>query len=150
MNGIGLITTVGVPIFADRVGSRRTQLLVSSGAAVVGLLGVILAPGAAVLWSVVLGLSLGAVFPLVLTLPVDVADRPADVGAVAALMLLGGYVISSTAPVTLGAIRDLTGSFEASFWAMLVLAVGLVVACGALSPDRLRHGIRRAAAPASG
>jgi len=148
MNGIGLVTTIGVPLVADRVGSRRSQLLASAGAAVVGLLGVILAPAAAVLWAVVLGLALGAVFPLVLTLPVDVADRPADVGATAALMLLGGYIISSTAPVLLGAIRDATGSFEASFIALLVLSVALVGASAALTPQRLRHGIhRRVAAP---
>jgi CP family cyanate transporter-like MFS transporter len=143
MNGIGLVTTIGVPFVADRIGSRRSQLLISAGAAVAGLLGVILAPAAAVLWAVVLGLALGAVFPLVLTLPVDVADRPADVGATAALMLLGGYIISSTAPVLLGAIRDATGSFEASFVALLVLAVALVGASAALTPDRLHHGIHR-------
>ena len=141
MNGIGLVTTIGVPLVADRLGSRRSQLLASSIAAVAGVLGVILVPGAAVLWSVVLGLSLGAVFPLVLTLPVDVADRPADVGAAAALMLFGGYIISSTAPVLLGAIRDATGTFEATFWVLLGLAIALVIACAALTPARLHHGI---------
>ena len=141
VNGVGLVTTLGVPLFADRLGSRRQQLLVSSGTAVVGLLGVLLAPDAAVLWSVVLGLSLGAVFPLVLTLPVDVADRPADVGGAAALMLLGGYIISSLGPVLFGGIRDVTGSFEGAFWTMAALAVGLVASCAALSPGRLRDGI---------
>src|SRR6185369_5808496 len=143
MNGVGLITTLTVPLVAERVGTRRSQLVVSALAAVVGLLGVLLAPEAAVLWAVILGLSLGAVFPLVLTLPVDVADRPADVGAVAALMLLGGYILSSTAPVTLGAIRDLTGTFVASFWAMAVLAVALTAAAALLTPARIRRGIRR-------
>jgi CP family cyanate transporter-like MFS transporter len=143
MNGVGLITTLSVPLVADRVGTRRSQLLVSALAAVVGLLGVLLAPDAAVLWSVVLGLSLGAVFPLVLTLPIDVADRPADVGAVAALMLLGGYVLSSTAPVVLGAIRDVSGSFVATFWAMTVLAIGLAAATLLLTPKRVRRGVRR-------
>jgi CP family cyanate transporter-like MFS transporter len=147
MNGVGLITTLSVPLVADRVGTRRSQLLVSALAAVVGLLGVLLAPDAAVLWSVVLGLSLGAVFPLVLTLPIDVADRPADVGAVAALMLLGGYVLSSTAPVVLGAIRDVSGSFVASFWAMTVLAVGLTAATLLLTPKRVRRGVRREVVP---
>lgn len=146
MNGIGLVTTIGVPLVADRVGSRRSQLLASAAAALVGLIGVIVLPGAAVVWAVVLGLALGAVFPLVLTLPVDVADRPADVGAVAALMLLGGYIISSTGPVLLGAIRDVTGSFDATFWAMTLLAIGLLVTSAALTPQRLRHGIRRVAA----
>jgi MFS transporter, CP family, cyanate transporter len=143
MNGTGLVTTIGVPFFADRIGTRRGQLLVSAFGALAGLLGVLLVPGAGLVWSVVLGLTLGSVFPLVLTLPVDVADEPGDVGAVAALMLLGGYVLSSTGPVLLGTIRDVTGDFEASLWSLVVLAAALVVACAWLSPSRLRHGIRR-------
>jgi CP family cyanate transporter-like MFS transporter len=143
MNGIGLLTTIGVPLLADRLGSRRGQLLAAALAVLVGLLGVLLVPEAGLVWSVALGLALGAVFPLVLTLPVDVADAPGEVGAVAALMLLGGYVLSSAGPVLLGAIRDVTGDFQASLWSLVGLAVGLVVACLALSPRRLRHGIGR-------
>jgi CP family cyanate transporter-like MFS transporter len=143
MNGIGLLTTIGVPLVADRLGSRRSQLLASALAVLVGLLGVLVVPELGVVWSVALGLALGAIFPLVLTLPVDVADAPGDVGAVAALMLLGGYILSSTGPVLLGAIRDVTGDFAASLWSLVGLAIALVITCVALSPRRLRHGIRR-------
>jgi MFS transporter, CP family, cyanate transporter len=143
MNGIGLLTTIGVPLVADRLGSRRGQLLTSALAILVALLGVLVVPGAGFVWSAALGLALGAIFPIVLTLPVDVADAPGEVGAVAALMLLGGYILSSTGPVVLGAIRDVTGDFQASLWSLVGLAVALVVACLALSPRRLRHGIRR-------
>jgi CP family cyanate transporter-like MFS transporter len=143
MNGIGLLTTIGVPLVADRLGSRRGQLLASALAVLIGLLGVLLVPEAGLVWSVALGLALGAIFPLVLTLPVDVADAPGDVGAVAALMLLGGYILSSTGPVLLGAIRDVTGDFQASLWSLVGLAVALMVTCLALSPRRLRHGIGR-------
>jgi CP family cyanate transporter-like MFS transporter len=143
MNGVGLLTTIGVPLVADRLGSRRGQLLASALAILAALVGVLLVPAAGLAWSAALGLALGAVFPLVLTLPVDVADGPAEVGAVAALMLLGGYILSSTGPVLLGAIRDLTGNFQASLWSLVGLAVALVVACLALSPRRLRHGIGR-------
>ncbi|HEX2469394.1 MAG TPA: MFS transporter [Candidatus Limnocylindrales bacterium] len=142
-NGVGLITTIGVPLFADRLGPRRPQLVVASLIAVVGLVGIILAPDLAFAWVAVLGLALGAVFPLVLTLPLDVADDPARVGSVAALMLLGGYMVSSVGPVILGAARDLTGDFAASLWMLVALAVILVVSCLPLSPARLRRGIHR-------
>jgi CP family cyanate transporter-like MFS transporter len=142
-NGVGLVTTIGLPLVADRLGRRRPQLLVSSAVAVLGLLGIILAPDLAFGWVAILGLALGAVFPLVLTLPLDVADDPARVGSVAALMLLGGYIVSSVGPVILGAARDLTGDFSASLWMLVVLAVVLVLSCLPLSPDRLRRGIHR-------
>ena len=142
-NGVGLLTTIGLPLVADRLGARRPQLLVSSAVAVVALVGIILVPDVAFLWVAVLGLSLGAVFPLVLTLPLDVTDDPARVGSVAALMLLGGYMLSSVGPVILGAARDVTGDFAASLWMLVAIAVALVLSCVPLSPARLRRGIQR-------
>jgi CP family cyanate transporter-like MFS transporter len=128
---------------ADRLGARRPQLLVSSVVAGLGLVGIILAPDLAFLWVTVLGLALGAIFPLVLTLPLDVADDAARVGSVAALMLLGGYVLSSLGPVVLGTARDLTGDFETSLWLLVAIAILLMVSCTTLSPGRLRRGISR-------
>ena len=142
-NGVGLITTIGLPIVADRLGSRRSQLLASSVVAVVGFIAVIAAPGLAFVWVAILGLALGAVFPLVLTLPLDVTDDPARVGSVAALMLFGGYVLSSTGPVILGAARDITGDFGASLWLLVAFGVVLVASCLTLSPARLQRGIHR-------
>jgi CP family cyanate transporter-like MFS transporter len=132
LNGIGLITTIGVPLVADRLGGRRWQLVASSSAALIALIGIALVPDPAYLW-----------VTLLLTLPIDVTDDPRTVGAVAALMLLGGYILSSLGPLVLGAARDVTGDFTASLWLLVVGAVTLVAGCLLLSPARLRRGIRR-------
>lgn len=145
-NGVGLFTTIGVPLVADRLGRRRAQLLASSVVALVGMIGVILLPQAAYLMVALLGLALGVVFPLSLTLPLDVADDPTLVGSVAALMLFGGYILSALGPVALGVARDLSGDFSASLWLLVVLNVLLVVSVVSLSPQRLRHGIGRSPA----
>ncbi len=144
LNAVGLVTTIGVPLVADRLGARRPQLVIAAVIGTVALVGITLVPDPAYLWVAILGLALGAVFPLVLTLPLDVADDPARVGSVAALMLLGGYILSSTGPVVLGAARDLTGNFEASLWLLSLVGVGLTATCLLLSPQRLRRGIGRA------
>jgi CP family cyanate transporter-like MFS transporter len=115
----------------------------SSSAALIALIGIALVPDPAYLWVTLLGLALGMIFPLVLTLPIDVTDDPRTVGAVAALMLLGGYILSSLGPLVLGAARDVTGDFTASLWLLVVGAVTLVAGCLLLSPARLRRGIRR-------
>jgi cyanate permease len=140
-NAVGLLATLGVPLVADRVGTRRTQLLVPAIAAIVGFTGVVVAPDPAVLWAVILGLAIGGIFPLVLTLPLDVAHEPAMVGSAAAFMLLGGYMISSIAPILLGEARDLTGTFEASLLLLLSVNVAFAACCLLLSPARLRRGI---------
>jgi MFS transporter, CP family, cyanate transporter len=140
-NGIGLFTTIGLPLVADRLGARRPQLTLASIVAMVAFVMLIAAPDLAFLWVAILGLSLGAVFPLVLTLPLDVASDAAEVGSVAALMLLGGYVLSAVGPVLLGAARDLTGDFGTSLVLLVALAAALAIASTTLSPARLRLGI---------
>jgi CP family cyanate transporter-like MFS transporter len=142
-SGFGLLTTVGVPLIADRLGARRPPLVVSSAVAALAIVAIIAVPELGVAWAAILGLALGMVFPLVLTLPLDVADEPAQVGSVAALMLLGGYILSSIGPFVLGAVRDVSGSFVASLWLLAAVGVAQVGCCLLLSPGRLRHGIRR-------
>lgn len=143
-NGVGLVATLGVPLVADRFPARRPALVASAVGAAIGFVALILVPSLAWLWVAALGLALGAIFPLVLTLPLDVSDDPGQVGSVAALMLLGGYILSSVGPFLLGVARDVTGDFGASLWLLVAVALGLIGACLLLSPARLRHGIRRA------
>ena len=66
-------------------------------------------PGGAWLWAAVVGLATGSLFPLVMTLPVDVGHRPVDVVSVTGLMLGVGYSIGAIAPLLLGAVRDVPG-----------------------------------------
>jgi MFS transporter, CP family, cyanate transporter len=140
-NGVGLLTTIGLPLVADRLGARRPLLTAASIVSVASLAMLVVAPDLAFVWVAILGLALGAVFPLVLTLPLDVASDPAQVGSVAALMLLGGYMLSAIGPVLLGAARDLTGDFGASLLLLVGLAIVLAIACTPLSPARLRRGV---------
>ena len=133
-----LPTGLLVPWLADRAGSRRLWLVGSSAVTVAGMLGLALLPEAAFLWATIAGAAIGAVFPLSLTLCLDVAHDPADAGAVAALVLLGGYTLSSVSPVGLGALRDATGSFSPVMWSMFGGAVVLLACCLPLTTERLR------------
>jgi CP family cyanate transporter-like MFS transporter len=135
---VGLPTGLLLPIAADRFGSRRAYLVPSAAVLVVATVGVALVPGGAWLWAFLMGASLGAVFPLLLTLPLDVCDDPRDVGAAAALMLGAGYTLSAVSPFVMGALRDLTGSYESSVWALTVFAAIMLAAVLPLTTTRLR------------
>ena len=119
-------------------------MVASATATLVGLLGLILLPEPAVLWAVILGLGTGAIFPIVLTLPVDAGGEPADVAATAARMLLIGYVFSAAGPFVLGLARDVTGDFATSLWLLVCLAVVMVGLSAVITPERLhRIGMTR-------
>jgi CP family cyanate transporter-like MFS transporter len=140
---VGIPTSIVVPWFADRVGSRRTYLVGCGSVMTLALLGIELFPDAAWLWVVCFGGSSGAVFTLCLTLPLDVSDLPASVASVAAMMLLGGYVIAGFGPLLLGVVRDATGSYEASIAVLIVAAAGVVAGSLLLTTHRLAHGVQR-------
>jgi CP family cyanate transporter-like MFS transporter len=75
------------------------------------------------LWVAMAGIGLGAMFPLMLALPVDLADTALAVTDLSAWMQGIGYTIAAAAPVLIGALRDATGGFETGLWLMAGLAV---------------------------
>ncbi|HEX2626838.1 MAG TPA: MFS transporter [Candidatus Limnocylindrales bacterium] len=152
--GIGLVSTLAVPAFADRVGTRRSQLALAALLSLIGAAVIALtpneAPGSpiAFLATALMGLGIGAYFPLALTLPVDVARDANDAASISAFMLLIGYTLASIAPVVLGVVRDATGNFESVAWIIVGIAAVMLPLALSLSPHRLRAaGVD--AAPAS-
>jgi CP family cyanate transporter-like MFS transporter len=142
--GIGIVPTLAVPVIADRIGTRRTQLAGAAALSVAGALLIALTPGAPAgsLVSagavVLLGLGIGAYFPLALTLPVDVAADPADAASISALMLLIGYLLAATSPVVLGFVRDALGNFTAVTWILVAVSLAQIPLALSLHPKRLQ------------
>jgi MFS transporter, CP family, cyanate transporter len=147
LNVTALVTTIVIPSLADRHGSRRVYLVAFSVLFAVSCAGFAALPGGAWAWAVGAGLCVGAMFPLVMTLPVDVGRRPAEVGAVAGLMLGVGYTISAVGPLMLGAVRDATGSFTTTLWLIFGFAVVLFALCAAMSAERIGRGVIAPDAP---
>jgi MFS transporter, CP family, cyanate transporter len=145
MTGIGLVSTLAVPAFADRIGTRRSQLALAASLSVAGALIVALTPGEApgslvsYVATACVGLGIGAYFPLALTLPVDVARDADDAASISALMLLIGYTLAATSPVVLGLVRDATGNFNAVVWILVAISLAQVPLALALNPTRLRN-----------
>src|SRR5204862_4772647 len=112
---------------ADHWGQRRMWLGGAATLQLAALLGVVLAPEAGWLWALLLGAAIGPLFPLTMTLPLDAAERPAEVAALAGMMLGVGYTLSAASPLVLGAVRDLSGGFHAVLWVLAGVATAQVV-----------------------
>lgn len=128
-----------IPWLSDRWGGRRPWLAGTGALFLVGVSGFVLAPGAGPLWSACAGLASGAMFTLVLTLPLDLESRPDQVGALVGMMLGVGYVLGALSPLVLGAVRDATGSFTGALWLVVAFAALLLAAVVALPRS---HGRR--------
>ena len=94
---------------------------------VTGGVGLVAFPAAGYLWALLAGISQGGMFALVMTLPLDLEERRERVAALVGLMLGVGYTIGAVSPFVLGAVRDLTGSFDAVLWVCAGFLALLVV-----------------------
>jgi MFS transporter, CP family, cyanate transporter len=143
---LAVLNTITIPCgffvawAADHWGSRRLWLSGAAALQLAALLGIVLWPGAGWAWAVLLGIAIGPLFPLTMTLPLDAAERPAEVAALAGMMLGVGYSLSSSSPLLLGALRDLTGGFDAVLWALAGLGALLVLVDSSFTPARLAAG----------
>jgi CP family cyanate transporter-like MFS transporter len=143
---LAVLNTLTIPVgfavawIADHRGQRRAWLTGAASLQLLALVGVVTVPAAGWLWAVVLGMAIGPLFPLTMTLPLDATDHPAEVASLAGMMLGVGYTLSATAPLLLGAIRDLTGGFDAVLWTLVGAAAMLVAVDATFSPERLAAG----------
>ena len=126
-----------LPWLSDHFGGRRPWLILTGVAYVIGAFGFVELPGAAWVWAVFAGIASGAMFALVMTLPLDIEHDARRVGALVGMMLGVGYVIGAASPLVLGAVRDATGSFTSSLWLIVGFSAALLVAVAAAPVRRV-------------
>lgn len=124
MNLAGIPAALVIPWLSDRSITRHRWLIGGGATTAVAVGGLLAAPDLALVWVILVGAALGALFPLSMLLPNDIG--PHDLAGHAAMMLTGGYGVAAVAPALLGWGRDLTGGFAVPFW---ILLVGAAVLC---------------------
>jgi MFS transporter, CP family, cyanate transporter len=127
------------PALADRSGDRRpwlalTLILATFGFCAAGLVPLV-APWAPWAWVVVLGMGVGGLFPLALTLPLDYSADADEAGRLTAMTFFVGYLLAAIGPVAVGALRDATGGYAVPFVTLATLGVGMLVASSRFRPS---------------
>jgi CP family cyanate transporter-like MFS transporter len=100
------------------------------------IVGFVIAPVAGFGWAILAGYANGALFPLVLALPLRFAGTADRVAGLSAVMLGVGYTVAALSPVGLGAVRDATGSFRESLLVLVVAVLVFVVGVVLVARDR--------------
>jgi MFS transporter, CP family, cyanate transporter len=128
-----VFSALAVPALADRTGDHRPWVALCVGTTTAMLAAFGLAPTAAPwVWAALLGLGVGGMFALALTLLVKAASTPAAAASLSGMALLVGYLLAATGPVLAGALYDASGSFRVPFLVLAgigvaTLAVGVSV-----------------------
>lgn len=120
-----VVAGLTVSAFIGRFPDRRGPVLLVLSLLMGGLACLMLAPVALALPAcILLGLGIGALFPLSMILAMDQSDNPADAGALLAIVQGGGYLVASLMPLLAGGLRDRFADLTGAWGAM---AVGVVV-----------------------
>jgi CP family cyanate transporter-like MFS transporter len=109
---IGVLMSFVMPVVLSRMRDQRAAATASALLTMIGYLGMLFAPGLAVLWVLVTGFGAGGVFFLALAF---FSLRAADPRSSAALAGMGqsiGYLVGATGPVLFGVLHDATGGWR--------------------------------------
>lgn len=132
----GLAVSAWIGRFAD----RRKPLAAVLTILICGLICLIVAPlKLALLACLLLGIGIGALFPLSLIVAMDHLDDPAQAGMLAAFVQGGGYLIASFMPLLAGVLRDRFASLTEAWIVMLAGAVVLLALALRFSPGSYRR-----------
>jgi MFS transporter, CP family, cyanate transporter len=129
-------------------GDRRPWLVATALALGAGTFGIALAPTASPwVWLVIFGVGTGAIYPLCLSLPLDLAAGPREAAELTAWMLGAGYLVSAGSPTVVGGLRDLTGDFRLP---MVLLGCIALLAIALASSGAFRPAAAQAPVAATG
>ncbi len=146
MNCMAIPASFVVPWISRRHGGRQRWMIALS----LGYFGTAAAlvafPGFAFGWSLLSGIAQGGMFALVMLTPLDFESQPERLAGLVAMMLGLGYTLAATSPFVLGAVRDLTGSFDGPLWMATSFAGALVLWVLLLGRGRERASVRYARA----
>lgn len=120
-----------------RFRDRRRPLLVVLTLILLGLIS-LLTLGGALAWlpTLLLGLGIGALFPLSLIVTLDHATTPEEAGALLSFVQGGGYLLAALMPLIAGIVRDRAASLDSAWVMMSVGIVLLMVMALRFKPQR--------------
>jgi MFS transporter, CP family, cyanate transporter len=128
-NLVGIPTALAVPLLAARRPDQRRVAVPLAVGWLLAVGGLLLAPDLYLLWAAIGGLVQGGGIGLMLILFVLRTSGPRVARALSGTVQTIGYLIGSTGPFVLGALRDATGSWTVP---LAVLLAVVVLMCAAM------------------
>jgi CP family cyanate transporter-like MFS transporter len=120
---VSMVPAFAVPILAARLGHQLQILVAVVATTSAGVIGLLVAPGAGLVWVALIGIGQGGMLGLALILPVLRATTAQSVASLTAMALCVGYVVAAAGPWILGLVHDASGSWSAALVALLAITL---------------------------
>ena len=134
---VGLPGALLLPGVAARARSQGRFAVVYSCFVAAGFIGLLVAPTyAPLLWAILIGLGQQASFPLALVMVVLRSRSVGETAGLSTLMQGVGYLMAAVGPVAVGALHDITDSWNPAIACLIVLLVFQVLSGLGAGRDR--------------
>ncbi len=134
---VQLVSMLILPSLTDFTSDRRPLLALTLGCGLLGVGLMLIAPERMAIPAVtLLGLGAGGGLTMALVLITDVTTTRSDGARLNALVMLVAYPLGALAPLMLGFLHDLTGSFAPGYLIVLLVAAVTLAVVPALRPGR--------------
>ena len=123
-----IIANICIPLLLEKFPIRSFWIYFSLFIGTIGLV-LLLTGDIALIWpaSILLGFTLGGLFPLALLLPLDETTDAKEANAWTAMVQTGGFIMGGLVPLAIGILYDYSGTHRMTFYVMLTLIVGMFV-----------------------
>ncbi len=117
-----LLGTASISALADSNIDRRPWIFFSLVLSAVGLFAITMFPLLApFLWVSILGIGLGGIFPLSMTLPIDYSSDEKTAEKLTSIVLFFGYSLAAIGPSAIGLVRDIFGDYYIAFLSLFFI-----------------------------
>ena len=121
-----LLAGLPIPMLIRRFMDQRGLALTASLLVGVGTLGILVAPRAAAVWMIVLGMGAGPGLILALSFMGLRANNPVTAASLSLMAQSLGYLLAAFGPIVFGFVHDQVGGWSAA----LVFAIGVSIVQG--------------------
>lgn len=123
-----ILANICIPLLLEKFPNRSFWIYFSLFIGTIGI--VLLITGTvALIWpaSILLGFTLGGLFPLALLLPLDETTDAKEANAWTAMVQTGGFIMGGLVPLAIGILYDFSGTHQMTYYVLLLLIVGMFV-----------------------
>lgn len=121
-----MICSFIIPILINNSLNRKPWIILCTLCSFIGIILLMTGSISPIISATLTGIGAGGLFPLAMILPLDATSTPRDASQWTAMIQFGGYIISGVVPMLVGAVKDITNTYNFAFLALLFILATLV------------------------
>ncbi|WP_075617798.1 CynX/NimT family MFS transporter [Paenisporosarcina indica] len=135
-----IVSNISLSFLLDKFPNRSFWIYCSLSIGTIGIV-LLLTENITLIWtaSILLGITLGSLFPLALLLPLDETSDAKEANAWTAMVQTGGFIMGGLVPLAIGILYDWSETHQITYFVMLFLIICMFIVTFLLNKKTLHR-----------